>query len=172
MTKLISLSALLTVLLNASGDSFARKKDQESYRVCGDTHATCNASYTFQPHESPVEWLGNTMTSESKSFCSIVLKRAKSDESTGGDCNKVYTAGDIRSVQDLFPNSRMFAQQRGEPGMNFHTGVAGCYFEYVFNAVFAARTFTEANRFLRTVKATKQFAAVRGRTMKGLVYGS
>lgn len=143
--------------------SFAQKKGKRLPRVCGNPDEACKGRSYFQSYELPVEWPENSVIAESEPFYAIILKSAKFDYSSGADCNKVYSDDEIQSIQYMFPSNKVFALKCSEPGMNYYTGVGG---DFVFIAVFAGKSLTAANKFLKSVKDTEQFPGVKLRKMR------
>lgn len=169
MKKVAIFVALLSSLCLLSGVALAQKKNKKIPRVCGNPDESCKGRANFQPYELPVEWPENSVIAESETFYAIILKSAKFDYSSGADCNMVYSAEEIQSIQYQFPNNKVFAQKCSEAGMNYYTGIN---YEFVFIAVFAGKTLAEANKTLKKVQATEQFPGVKVRKMKVGINGT
>ncbi|HEX9960010.1 MAG TPA: hypothetical protein VGB00_03705 [Pyrinomonadaceae bacterium] len=114
----------------------------------------------------------------SANFYAIVLKSrpAVVDKSRGAEsvCSQGYYLEEERKeIQEMFPANKVFASRNG---------CAGYYFGYTnayegneikeFVAVYAGNTEAEAKRFLKKVRAKKEFAGANYRKMQvGLGYG-
>ncbi len=146
-----------------AGSTFAQKKNRKIPRVCGNPDAACKGRGSYQPYELPVEWPENTVISESEQFYAIILKSAKHDFNSGQDCEKVYSNEEIQSFQNRYPTNKVFALKCVDPGYNYYTGVGS---DFVFIAVYAGKTLTEANKFLKLVKTDPELSAVKLRKMR------
>lgn len=169
MKKLLLWSSVLVCVCFFFGVVQAQKKPKKLPRVCGDPDAACKGRSLFHSYELPVEWPKNSVIAESEPFYAIILKSAKFDYSSGADCDKVYSEGELQSIQWLFPTNKVFAQKCIEPGTNYYEGVDG---DFVFIAVYAEKTLAEANNFLKKVQETGQFPGVKVRKTRVGVNGT
>jgi len=163
MKRIANLLALACCLCILSGTVWAQKKNRKIPRVCGDPDKACKGRANFQPYELPVEWPQNTVIAESEPFYAIILKSAKSNYSSGADCDKLYSNDEIQSIQFLFPRNKVFALKCFEPGLNYYTNVGN---DVVFLGVYAGRTRTEATKFLRKLRGAGQFSNAQLRRMR------
>lgn len=133
------------------------------------TTAACKGRENFQPFHLPFDTGRNFVIAESEYFYGIVL-RSKKMKPEWGDCeNPIFGEKERLGVQAMFPRNKVFALNCVETGSNYYTGVAD---NIAFIGVYAGRTLAEANRFLKTVQATKKFAGVRVRRMKVGINGT
>jgi hypothetical protein len=87
-----------------------------------------------------------------------------------GDCSKpLFTETERLSIQDLFPNNKVFSFNCLESVSNYYNGVAD---RTAFIGVYAGKTRAEANRFLITVQKTSKFPNVRVRRMQVGINGT
>lgn len=160
ITAVATASVLLLLLVfNAS----AQKKAKQG-KVCGDPNLACKGSENFQPSDLPFDTGKNFVIAESVPFYAIVLKSSKLGDNPG--CEKAFPESERLSIQELFPNNKVFAMRCSEPGESYYTGMAQ---GTTFIGVYAGRTLAEANAFLKKVQATKKFPGVRvRRTQTGI----
>ncbi|MBX7053574.1 MAG: hypothetical protein K1X36_01345 [Pyrinomonadaceae bacterium] len=163
------LIALLSVLSILSLVSFATaQKKAKAGRVCGDPTAECKGGSDFQPFDLPFEIGSNNVIFESERFYGIVLKSVKMKD--WGNCEKpLFPESERLAIQEMFPHNKVFALNCFETGLNYYTGVAQ---KTAFIGVYAGRTLAEANKFLKTVRATGKFAGVSVRQLKIGVNGT
>ncbi len=162
---LASLSALVLIVLVSA--SYAQKKPKAG-RVCGDPTVDCKGGSDFQPFDLPFEVGSNNVIFESERFYGIVLKSVKMKD--WGNCEKpLFPESERLSIQEMFPHNKVFALNCFETGLNYYTGVAQ---QTAFIGVYAGRTLAEANKFLKTVRATGKFGDVRVRQLKIGVNGT
>lgn len=155
---------LLCFALAAFAATAAAQKKAKLGKVCGDPTVTCKNAENFQLYDLPFDMgTENSAIYESEKFYGIVLRSVKLKNSWG-DCEKPrYPESERLSIQELFPNNKVFAQNCVEAGTNYYTGVAN---QTSFIGVYAGRTLAEANKFLKKVLATGKFAGVRVRQMQ------
>jgi len=136
--------------------------------VCGDPTATCKDLDKFQPADLPFD-LGKYVTFyESAPFYGIVLKSVKLPDF--GDCNSPsFKESERLEIQGLFEHNKVFMLNCVESASNYYVGVAE---KTAFIAVYAGRTLTEANKFLKTVRAINKYSDVRVRKMRVAINGT
>ncbi len=145
----------------------AAQKKKRLGRVCGDPTLPCKSRDSFQPYELPFDTGKNAVIAESEFFYAIVLKSAQPTNEI--DCEKSFPELERLPTQDMFPDHKVFALRCEEPGSNYYTGIKS---GAPFLAVYAGRTLTEANKFLKTVEATRKFPGVKLRRMKAGINGT
>jgi len=156
------LLAVLCVSLCAVGVK-AQKKTRLG-KVCGNPTIACRGSENFQPSDLAFDTGKNFVIAESVPFYAIVLKSAKFGFEPA--CDKAFPESERISIQELFPNNKVFAMRCAEPGESYYTGLAQ---GSTFIGVYAGTTKAEANAFLKKVQATKKFPGVRvRRTQTGI----
>ncbi len=150
-------SFLLVTTLSAH----AQKKTKQG-KVCGDPTAPCKNRKDFQSFDLPFDTGKSFVIYESAKFYGIVLMSRKLED--WGDCaNPSFDEADRLPIQDMFPHNKVFALNCVDTGTNYYTGVAD---KTAFIGVYAGRTLAEANKFLKTVQATKKFPGIRVRRMQ------
>lgn len=159
---------LIACLLLGSALTAVGQKKAKLGKVCGDPTAACKSRENFQPFDLPFDTGKNFVIYESEKFYGIVLKSVKLKD--WGNCEAPSFAESERTpIQELFPHNKVFALNCVEPGTNYYTGVAE---QTAFIGVYAGRTLTEANKFLKIVQATGQFPGVKVRKMSIGVNGT
>ena len=159
---------LIACLLLGTALTAAGQKKAKLGKVCGDPTAACKGRENFQTFDLPFDTGKNFVIYESEKFYGIVLKSVKLKD--WGDCAKPsFSETERLQIQGLFPRNMVFALNCLEPGQNYYTGVAD---QMAFIGVYAGRTLTEANKFLKTVQATGQFPGVKVRKMSIGVNGT
>lgn len=156
------------LLLFALTASAQRKTKVHQGKVCGDPTLPCKGSENFQPNDLPFDTGKNWVFYESVPFYAIVLKSVKLSD--WGNCEQPSFAESERlPIQELFPRNKVFTLNCVETGLNYYEGVAD---QTAFIGVYAGRTLAEANKFLKTVRATGRFPDVRVRRMKAGINGT
>ena len=154
-------------LVSLSLSILAQKKSKAG-KVCGDPTAACKCRENFQEFDLPFDQGKNFVIYESETFYGIVLKSAKLKD--WGDCsNPSFSETERLPIQEMFPHNKVFALNCVETGTNYYSGVAK---KTAFIGVYAGRTLTEANKFLKTVKAVNKFSGIKVRKMKIGVNGT
>jgi len=165
MKKFLKLTLVFATLLSLAAIGSAQKKAKAG-RICGDPTVACKNRTNFQPNDLPFDTGKNFVIAESEPFYAIVLKSGKRNYPT---CEKAFPESERLSVQELFPHNMVFASRCSEPGDNYYDGFAA---NTTYIAVYAGRTSTEANAFLKKVKATAKFPGVRVRRTKAGINGT
>lgn len=133
-------------------------------KVCGDPTAVCKSGESFQSYDLPFDLGNNFVIYESERFYGIVLRSKKLKADDWGDCEHPSFGEQERlEIQKLFSHNKVFAMNCSDTGMNYYTGVAD---HTVFIGVYGGRTLAEANKFLKTVKATGKFPGIRVRRLQ------
>jgi hypothetical protein len=158
----IVLVALITGALCASGAFAQKRKVKTGGAVCGDPSTACSSRKNFHEWDLPFNTGRNFVIVESAPFYAIVLKSVKLKD--WGDCgNPTFSETERLEVQRLFEHNKVFAQNCVESGSNYYTNIPE---QRAMLAVYAGRTLTEANRFLKQVQALNKYSGVRVRRMK------
>ena len=165
MKKFLNLTLAFAMLISLAVYGTAQKKAKAG-RVCGDPTVACKNRTNFQPNDLPFDTGKNFVIAESEPFYAIVLKSGKRNYPT---CEKAFPESERLSVQELFPHNMVFASRCSEPGDNYYDGFAA---NTTYIAVYAGRTSTGANAFLKKVKATAKFPGVRVRRTKAGINGT
>jgi hypothetical protein len=136
-------------------------------KICGDPNIPCRGSEGFRPWELTFAIPKNAVIYESETFYTVILKsvRLKSVD----DCENAITEDERLKTQELFPKNKVFALKCSEAGDIYYTNVAN---EVSFLGVYAGKTLTEANAFLKTVKATGKFPGAAVRRMRAGINGT
>jgi hypothetical protein len=162
----VIISAYILILFGFILDVSAQKKTRRG-QVCGNPKLACKSRENFQPNDLPFETERNFVIAESEFFYAIILKSEKRPDYT--DCEKRFPENERLAVQALFPENKVFAVRCGEAGENYYTNVAA---DVTFLGVYAGRTLSEANKFLKTVQATGKFPGVKVRRMHAGINGT
>jgi len=163
-STLLSITLLGMTILSLSANTAAQHR---LGKICGDPHAPCGGREQFQPWELTFAFPRNAVVYESEYFYSIILKSAKLKGQN--DCEKSFAEDDRLRIQELFPKNKVFALKCSEPGGMFYTNVAN---DIVFLGVYAGKTRSQADLFLKTVKATGKFPGAAVRRMKAGINGT
>src|SRR2546430_2617926 len=149
MNKILVVTSL-AVFFCISITTINGQKRSEIGKVCGDPTARCRTRKSFQPNELPFDFgPDNAVIAESRPFYAVILKstKVKPDQS---DCSGKFPEVDRNSAQALFPHNMVFVMRCNESMQNYYTNVAN---NVSFMAIFAGNTLSEANLFLKKVKA-------------------
>lgn len=156
------LTIMTMLLLLFAGVAFGQQKTARKGKVCGDPTVPCKVTGDFEPYHLPFDMGKNYTIAESEYFYGIILKSTSLKD--WGDCsNPSFGEPERLDIQSLFPKNKVFAQNCADTGEQYFTGTAQ---KVALIGVYAGRTLTEANAFLKTVKATGKFEGVRVRRMK------
>ena len=161
---------LLVFIAGLSFTAFGQKrKAKVRYgKVCGDPTVKCKGADNFQAGDLPFDTGKNFVIYESEPFYGIVLKSVKLADF--GDCQKPsFKESERVAMQADFEHNKVFALNCLESGSNYYTGVAD---KTAFIAVYAGRTLTEANQFLKTVQALNKYPGIKIRKMRIGVNGT
>lgn len=158
----------ITTLFVIAGSQAVFAQKARRGKVCGDPIVKCKGQENFQPHDLAFDTGKNFVIYESERFYGIVLKSVKLKDF--GDCSNPSFKEDARAeIQGLFEHNKVFMLNCVESGTNYYPGVAE---QTAFIAVYAGRTLTEANKFLKSVQALNKFPGVRVRRMSVAVNGT
>ena len=164
LTRII---VLLGITVLGMSSASAQRKTRQG-RVCGDPTVKCKGADDFQAFDLPFDTGKSFVMVDSEHFYGIVLRSKKMSD--WGDCaNPVFGEKERLQIQELFPHNKVFSLNCVETGTNYYSGVAD---QVAFIGVYAGRTLTEANAFLRTVQATSKFPGVRVRRMQISINGT
>jgi hypothetical protein len=137
-------------------------------KICADPTVTCKGQGDFQPGDLVFDTGKNFVIYESEPFYGIVLKSVKLSD--WGDCEKPsFKEPERAQIQTDFSHNKVFMLNCFEAGTNYYTGVAD---KTAFIAVYAGRTLSEANTFLKTVQGTNRYPGVKVRKMRIGVNGT
>lgn len=138
-------------------------------KICGNPKIKCRTGkMTFQAHEIPFEILrGNQIIFESEPFYAIVLKSVKLKGKI--NCENAISENERLKIQKLFPNNKVFALKCADAGDLYYTNIAD---DINFIAVYAGKTLTEANSFLKTAQATGKYKGANVRKMQAQINGT
>ncbi|MEO6654722.1 MAG: hypothetical protein ABIO36_01425 [Pyrinomonadaceae bacterium] len=165
MKRILLLSIVGIILLSLSAQA---QKKSKSGKICGDPTAPCKSRESFQEFDLAFDQGRNFVIYESDWFYGIVLKSAKLKD--WGDCaSPSFGEAERLSIQGVFPHNKVFALNCVEAGTNYYSGVAD---NTALIGVYAGRTWAEANKFLKTVKAVNKFTGIKVRKMKIGVNGT
>jgi len=129
-------------------------------RVCGNPKIPCRTEYTFQPFDLPFRVLNPAVIYETELFYAVILK---SKPAPDDNCDIFFSETERLSVQELFPDQKVFASRCADPENLFYTNTKR---DHRILGVYAGKTLAEANRTLAAVKATGKFAGANIRRMR------
>ena len=135
-------------------------------KVCGNPSLACPNKKDFQPFDLPFQF-SNGVIADSEVFYAIVIKSVKN--TSDSDCETIILEEERLSIQELFPNNKVFAYKCFETGWNFYTNVK---IDVSFMAIFAGRAMAESTKFLESVKALKKFGKISLRKMQAGINGT
>lgn len=168
MKSIIVLLFASVVVVFVSVFTVSAQKKAKLGRVCGDPTVACKPAENFQAYDLPFDTGKNFVIAESEWFYGIVLQSKKLKNY--GDCeHPTFSEKERMDIQQLFPKNKVFSLNCVESGTNYYKGVAQ---ETAFIGLFAGRTLTAANAFLKMVLATKRFSGIRVRKMQVAVNGT
>jgi len=183
----VGLVFVLTVILTFPEISRAQSNESEIQtkgKVCPNPASPCvkkapNVSKVFEDADlsfrlpAKLTWQHNYY---SANFYAIVLKSRPAvvdkNRAVASICSQGYYSEEERKeIQDLFPTHKVFASRNGCAG--YELGYTNAYEgdeikEFV--AVYAGNTEAEAKRFLKRVRAKKEFSGANYRKMQ-VVFG-
>ena len=139
-------------------------------KICGNPQLKCRiGDMTFQDHEIPFEIpvSSNSVIVESETFYAVILKTVKLNTKT--NCENAISENERLEIQQLFPDHKVFALKCSEAGDLYYTNVSD---NLNFIAVYAGKNMTEANSFLKKIKAANKFAGANLRKMQAGINGT
>jgi hypothetical protein len=138
-------------------------------KICGNPQVRCRTgNVTFQAHEIPfVIPKGGTVIIDSEPFYAVILKTVKLNSDV--NCENAISEEERLEIQELFINNKVFALKCSDAGDLYYTNVTN---DVNFIAVFADKTLTEADRFLKTVQSTGKFKGANVRKMQAGINGT
>ena len=158
----------MLLIISVAAFAASAQKKAKTGKVCGDPTAVCKSAENFQSFDIPFDTGKNFVIYESEKFYGIVLKSVKLTDF--GDCSKPSFAEPERvDIQAMFEHNKVFALNCVDSGSNYYTGVAD---KTAFIGIYAGRTLTEANKFLKMVQATGKFPGIKVRKMSIGVNGT
>lgn len=128
--------------------------------VCGNPKLPCRTDFTFQPFDLPFRAPNTAVIYDTELFYAVILK---SRPAPNDDCDIFFSETERLSIQELFPEQKVFASRCADPENLFYTNTRR---DTRILAVYAGKTLTEANRTLAAVKATRKFAGANIRRMR------
>ncbi len=171
MKRASTFFAVLAICLVLLFDVSAQRKTAKAKfgKICGNPQIKCRTrSVTFQAHEIPFEIpRGNQVIVESEPFYAIILKSVK----LKGDinCENAVSERKRLEIQILFPSNKVFALKCADAGDLYYTNIAN---DVSFIAVYAGKTLTVANKFLKTVRANAKYKSGNVRKMQAEINGT
>ena len=135
-------------------------------KVCGNPTLPCPNKKDFQPFDLPFQF-SNGVIADSEVFYAIIIKSVKN--TSDSDCETIIPEEERLSIQELFPNNKVFAYKCFETGWNFYTNVKN---NVSFMAIFAGRAMAESTKFLESVKALNKFGKISLRKMQAGINGT
>jgi hypothetical protein len=158
--KFLLLGILLSISLSI--DAAAQRTRKATFRVCGNPIAACSTRSDFKEDDIPFLYPKNYVVGESELFYIVVVKSIKL--APGADCEEIKLS-EREDLQASFPNNKVF-YARGCYSLlnNYYTNIAE---DTIALAVYAGRTKTEADTFLKRVKANKYEGAYLKRIRTG-----
>lgn len=156
-------------LLSSSINAQKRPAKAKLGKICGNPQLKCRTGeVVFQDYEMAFEFpKGDTVIVDSEPFYAIILKIVKPNSEA--DCEKAVSENERLEIQKLFTENKVFALKCYELGNIYYTNVAK---NVNFIAVYAGKTLTEANDFLKTVKATGKYQGANLRKMQAGINGT
>ncbi len=138
-------------------------------RICGNPQVKCRTgNVVFQRHEIPFEVSkGSAVIYDSESFYAVILKTVKLNADI--NCENAISEDERLESQKLFKSNKVFALKCSDAGDVYYTNVAN---DVNFIAVYAGKSLTEANNFLKTVQATGKFKGANVRKMQASINGT
>ena len=136
-------------------------------KICGNPNLKCVGTEDFQPWELTFGIPKNAVIYESELFYAVILKSVKLKNPD--DCTSAIAETDRLATQALFPNNKIFAMNCFEAGGMAYSNTSD---NSAFMAVYAGKTLTEANAFLKNVKATGKFSGANLRRMRATINGT
>jgi len=85
------------------------------------------------------------------------------------NCENTISEEERLEIQKLFTNNKVFALKCSDADDLYYTNVAN---DVNFIAIYAGKTLTEANGFLKTVQATGKFKGANVRRMQAEINGT
>ena len=165
-STLLSIAFLSVAATFLASDTAAQRR---LGKICGDPNVSCAGHEQFQPWELTFALPKNAVIYESEFFYSVILKSVKLPQDSYSECEKAFAEDERLKVQELFPKNKVFALKCSEPGGMYYTNVAN---DVSFLGVYAGKTKTQADSFLKTVKATGKFPGATLRRMKAGINGT
>lgn len=140
-------AAICLLVLSLVPDAFSQKNRIVS-RVCGDPSAACAKRAAFKHEDIPFSYVENSVVAETAEFYAVILKSAKRTEEA---CEKAPDDFNIDNYQLYFLKNKVFIA-RGCYSIenNYYKGIGDGIMAV---AVFAGNTKTEADAFLKRLKA-------------------
>lgn len=167
MKKTTVLLFVITLLFSIASVATAQKKARLG-KVCGDPTLPCKSRDNFAPSDLPLDTGKNYIIADSVPFYAIVLKNVSMKNDDTG-CEKAFPETERLETQDLFPNNKVFTVRCSQAGENYYKGIK---FDIAFIGVYAGKTLSEANAFLKMVRATNRFPGIRVRKIQAGINGT
>ena len=138
-------------------------------KICGNPQIKCRTGDTvFQKHEIGFESpKNNTVIYDSEPFYAIILKTVRLNSKVS--CENAISEDERLEIQKMFAENKVFALKCSDAGEVYYTNIAD---NVNFIAVYAGKTQTEADSFLKTVKATGKFKGAIIRRMQAGINGT
>lgn len=171
MKRNLVILAILAICFAFSFEINAQRKPSKAklWKICGNPKIKCRTGdMTFQPYEIPFESpRGNQVIVESEAFYAVILRSVKLKNYE--NCENAISEKERLEVQNLFPNNKVFALKCLDAGSIYYTNTTD---NTSFIAVYAGKTLTEANNFLKTVRANAKYKSTNIRKMQAQINGT
>ncbi|MDQ2745907.1 MAG: hypothetical protein M3T96_01435 [Acidobacteriota bacterium] len=147
----------------------AQRRPVKTAKVCGNPQIKCRTDASFfQPHELAFEIpKNNSVIVDSEFFYAIILKTVKLNSNT--TCDNAISEDERLETQAVFPENKVFVLKCSGAGDIYYSNVAD---NVSFIAVYAGGNLTEANGFLKTVKANGKYKGANVRRMQAGINGT
>lgn len=146
----------------------AQKRPVKIGKICGNPKVECRTEAEFQEYEIGFEIpQGNVAIVDSEPFYAVILKTVKLNADVS--CENAISENERLEIQSLFAENKVFALKCSGAGDVYYSNVAN---DVNFIAVYAGKTLTVANSFLKTVKATGRFKGANLRKMQAGINGT
>jgi hypothetical protein len=166
VTLAVVVAVLMLSTLNADTLAQKRRTPVKHLAVCGDPNVTCTSEATFEPYDLPFRMPANVVIYDTELFYAIVLRSVSIPRDS---CDNFIPEPERLTAQILFPKNKVFTSRCAEPGRLSYSNTSS---KANFMAVYAGRTLADANRMLKTVKATGKFPGANLRRMRAVMNGT
>jgi hypothetical protein len=153
-------------LFNAETFAQKRRPVVKHLSVCGNPNVTCTSEATFEPYDLPFRMPVNAVIYDTELFYAIILRSVSVPRDS---CDNFIPEPERLATQILFPDHKVFTSRCAEPGRLSYSNTSP---KAHFMAVYAGKTFADANRMLAAVKATGKFPGANLRRMSAVMNGT
>ncbi len=160
---------MIFVLIPMTVEAQRKPPEAAMGKICGNPQIECRSGDAqFQSHEIGFEIpKNNVVIYDSEPFYAVILKTVKLSADAG--CENAISETERLEIQELFANNKVFALKCSGAGDIYYTNVAN---NVNFIAVYAGRSLTEANSFLKTIKNTGKYKSANLRKMQAVINGT